>query len=277
MSKLLRLKRFVTLTEAARHLSQICDEEVTANDLYELALSHQITLSIDIFSPAQGLPYTWVDVDLEGTDPDRAPEKLVHVDSHIYFKDTADDFAYKVAVPEPASMLQKITGIFDFDGSNDSLIRAMMATEGNHPEVANAIEDKVFANWTGEHGFMFRFLYPTDNCNSEALTVEKCRIVIKTEKLQELIERLTEPVIEKEEAAALVQPQGEKPLAARERDSLLTTIAVLCNQLKFDIQRHAKTAALIKNAAATMGISIGETTIENQLKKCTEAIADRMA
>ncbi len=67
----------------------------------------------------------------------------------------------------------------------------------------------------------------------------------------------------------------DRPLSSRERDSLLTTIAVLCKAAGFNAERHAKTANLIQDAAAKMGISIGETTIENQLKKIPDALGTR--
>ena len=68
----------------------------------------------------------------------------------------------------------------------------------------------------------------------------------------------------------------EKPLTTRERDVLLTIIAVLCKEAKLDYTKHSKTAGLIQSTAASMGVSIGETTIENHLKKIPDALASRM-
>lgn len=73
-----------------------------------------------------------------------------------------------------------------------------------------------------------------------------------------------------------VESQPEKPLTNRERDTLLTIIGVLCNEAKLDFNKHAKTAALIQGSASRLGISIGETTIENHLKKVADAFAGRM-
>jgi len=70
--------------------------------------------------------------------------------------------------------------------------------------------------------------------------------------------------------------EAEKPLAKRERDSLLTIIAALCQDAKFDHNKSAKTAGLIQSTAAKMGVSIGETTIEEHLKKIPHALATRM-
>lgn len=71
-------------------------------------------------------------------------------------------------------------------------------------------------------------------------------------------------------------PEVAKPLSNRERDTLLTVIAVLCKDAGYDHTKHAKTAGLIQSTAAKMGVSIGETTIENHLKKIPDALATRM-
>ena len=67
-----------------------------------------------------------------------------------------------------------------------------------------------------------------------------------------------------------------KPLGTRERDTLLTIIAVLCKEAKLDYTRHAKIAGLIKSTAANMGVDIGETTIEGHLKKIPDALRTRV-
>ena len=69
---------------------------------------------------------------------------------------------------------------------------------------------------------------------------------------------------------------AEKPLGTRERDTLLAIIAVLCKEAKLDYTTSAKTAGLIVSAAASMGVSIGETTIEGHLKKIPDALRTRV-
>lgn len=68
----------------------------------------------------------------------------------------------------------------------------------------------------------------------------------------------------------------EKPLGTRERETLLAIIAVLCREAKLDYTKHAKTAGMIQGTAATMGVSIGETTIEGHLKKIPNVLKERM-
>jgi hypothetical protein len=68
----------------------------------------------------------------------------------------------------------------------------------------------------------------------------------------------------------------DKPLSTIERNSLLTIIAILCNECKLDYQRNAKTAGLIYGMAQFMKVAIGETTIENHLKKIPDALGTRV-
>ena len=70
--------------------------------------------------------------------------------------------------------------------------------------------------------------------------------------------------------------EADKPLLTTERNTLLTIIAVLCKDAGYDVTKHAKTASLILNTASKMGLSIGETTIENHLKKIPDALGTRM-
>ena len=68
----------------------------------------------------------------------------------------------------------------------------------------------------------------------------------------------------------------ERPMTNRERRSLLTIIAALCKEAKYDYERHSKTAGLIQRACETMGLAIGETTIEQHLKRIPDAIRPRL-
>jgi hypothetical protein len=68
----------------------------------------------------------------------------------------------------------------------------------------------------------------------------------------------------------------ERPLRATERNALLSIIAVLCDEAGYDTDRAAKTAGVIKSRADLAGIDLGETTIENHLKKIPDAITRRL-
>ena len=69
---------------------------------------------------------------------------------------------------------------------------------------------------------------------------------------------------------------NEKGLQQRERHTLLTIIAVLCKEAGLEHTKHSKTAGILASTAASMGLSIGDSTIESHLKKITNALAGRM-
>lgn len=61
-------------------------------------------------------------------------------------------------------------------------------------------------------------------------------------------------------------------VGTKERNTLLTIIGVLCEQAKLDITHHSKAAGVIAAWGASSGISIGETTVEEHLKKARAAM-----
>lgn len=83
-------------------------------------------------------------------------------------------------------------------------------------------------------------------------------------------------VFEREAKAQATDELMNMPISTRERNTLLTIIAALCKEAKIPYDKPAKAAGMIQSTAATMGVSIGETTIENHLKKIPDALATRM-
>ena len=70
-------------------------------------------------------------------------------------------------------------------------------------------------------------------------------------------------------------PIAEKPLSRKERNTLLTIIAVLCKEAKLDYTTASKTADLIESTADSMGVSISKTAIRDHLKKIPDALGTR--
>ncbi|WNC69084.1 hypothetical protein RI845_02760 [Thalassotalea nanhaiensis] len=63
MSKLFKLKEWLTLKEAANHISTVLGESVTLADIYRLALDKHITLSADFVNGAQARTGKFVKTD----------------------------------------------------------------------------------------------------------------------------------------------------------------------------------------------------------------------
>lgn len=77
-------------------------------------------------------------------------------------------------------------------------------------------------------------------------------------------------------ASLTAQVKEADPIDTRERNTLLSIIAVLCKEAKIDYIKPAKAARFIQGTAALMQVSIGETTIEGHLKKIPDALETRM-
>ena len=77
-------------------------------------------------------------------------------------------------------------------------------------------------------------------------------------------------------ASLAAQVKEADPIDTRERNTLLSIIAVLCKEAQIDYIKPAKAARFIQGAAALMQVSIGETTIEGHLKKIPDALETRM-
>ncbi|MBU2648362.1 hypothetical protein KKI24_26890 [bacterium] len=60
MSKLFKLKKWLTLEEAAVHISNVLDEAVTIADLLRFALDGYLTLSVDFVNHTQARKGKWV-------------------------------------------------------------------------------------------------------------------------------------------------------------------------------------------------------------------------
>jgi hypothetical protein len=70
MSKLFKLREWLTVPEAAKHLSGICNEEVDKADILRLALDGRLKLSIRLVNPITAR--LWVPTPLEASDVNAA-------------------------------------------------------------------------------------------------------------------------------------------------------------------------------------------------------------
>ena len=70
--------------------------------------------------------------------------------------------------------------------------------------------------------------------------------------------------------------ENDRPLATRERNTLLTIIAALCKEEKIDIGAPSKAGDLIQSMTYVMGAPVAKRTIEEHLKKIPSALEARM-
>jgi hypothetical protein len=97
------------------------------------------------------------------------------------------------------------------------------------------------------------------------------------EPLEQTIAALRDVSVAKppEEVPTERDPPVERPLGTKERNGLLTLVALLCKEQKIDYTRAAKAAAVLKDLADAHGLILGESTIEGYLKKIPDALEVR--
>ncbi len=283
MSKLFRLKEWVTIPDAARHLSQIVNEQVGEADILQMALDGHLKLSVHFPNRAKArigriIPYkdvphrelpsldgsgtiTYADGyllnDLKEGERLQSETPFIHFDKEVVSIDGLWDLAMmgneridieydlQSLIGGPEVTMMNIEGTF------------LNRSDGTWAALQEQFEDKTIVEADGKKKKIKGAFFPAGGLGTD------CTRVVRTSEILALQAKL--------DGTAL-----EKPVSNRERDTLLTIIGVLCRDAGYDFTKHAKTAALIQGTAAKMGVSIGETTIENHLKRVSDALAARM-
>ena len=283
MSKLFKLKEWVTIPDAARHLSQIVNEPVSEADILQMALDGHLKISVNFPNRAKArigrvIPYkdvprkelptldgkgtvTYLDGyplndSPEGTMPD-SEIPFIHFQKEVVSIDGIWDLAMQgnerfdiefdlqQLIGGPEVTMMNIEGTF------------LNRSDGTWAALQEKFPDRVTENDEGERKTVKGSYYPAGGLGTD------CTRVIRVSEIMALQAKL--------DGSAL-----DKPVSTRERNTLLTIIGVLCKEAGFDYSRTAKTAGLIESTAASLGVGIGETTIEGHLKKVSDAMGTRM-
>jgi hypothetical protein len=284
MSKLLRLKEWVTLPEAAKHLTALLEEPVTVADLLQFALEGHLSLSVNLINHARaklGRIFPFSEVPTMEVPAFPAPGvqegSMLTMPKGIPMTEVtqlAADTPFLVFEPAVVS----IDGLWDLAmrGAERIDIEYELQRELGGPDVElisegtflkrqdgtyASLQEQLRTYTTGPDGVKRRD--PGDYYFPAGGLPKDCARVVRTAELQRLVRTITVPA-------------GERLLETRERNTLLSIIVVLCGQAGYDIAKHAKTAGLIQDAASAMGIALGESTIEGHLRKAKEAVGTRM-
>ena len=280
LGKLFKLKQWLTVDDAASHLSIVFGEDVSAADVFRLALDGGLKLSVQLVNGAYGRPCVPVEIgEIEWKEiPSLDGKGVVKIaKGGRVWQDEGRLFQVKSDVSSLPD------GIWDLPMTGGERIDVEYAYQQltGGPEVTAVSLDGVFVESSSGDLFEVQSHYADneyfnkENLKKPLLQRENFHpagglpydavFVVRVDALLEL-----------EKTANPGPDSADKPLTNRERDTLLTIIGVLCKDAGYDHTRHAKTAGLIQSTAAQMGVSIGETTIEGHLKKIPDALGTRM-
>lgn len=312
MSKLLLLKEWITLTEAANHLTSIFNEEVSVADIYRFALSGNLVLSAHLVNHGQAnlgrkkrIREAGFRI-MPGLKQDQA-QMLVHITVDAFSEFEAwlsenPEMALLIAAAEPKSKLVLLDGIqlsssdciqleeqvSSIDGIWDLTMQGAERLDIEHslqqstggPDVELTMLDGVFL--CRSDGTYARLL---EHFGENQYASEKAKALRFNDPNAYYPAGRLPP-----DAPVVVRPQAlnefvskvsgvdpvDKPLDERERSSLLCIIGALARMAQIDISQPYKAAEQVAAALNQAAVPLAPRTIGTHLKAVPEAL-DRRA
>ena len=266
MSKLLKLKEWLTVPDAARHLSILFDEEVGEADVLRLALDGRLKLSVFFVNGA----YACCGKVVTSDEDDR-----VLTDSTYGNRPGLVSLILDMTF-QPAEKIEPIEGVWDLMmlGAESHYVERewQKLTGGARVEVRTSTgvflsqEDAsacILHEYIGD-GEPNWLLDPPSEYKPAVTLPQDARLVIRTAALQALEESLSE-----------VEELLKKPLGNRERTTLLVIIAALVEIAKIDRRKPSKAASLVARQTELLGARVSERTILDHLNRVPDALERR--
>jgi hypothetical protein len=274
MSKLFQLKRWLTVAQAAKHLSTIFGEKVSDVDIFRLALDYRLQLSAvfiegvlaSLCNPVDDADIQYKEVmSLSGTGTLKlaiggqityAPDgRSLQVQDKTFWLDTDEPYDLTMMGGEKADLERRywqlaggsVVDTTDLDGA---FVSAGQGSNKRFFQLKGQLPSE-----KGEP----RSFYPIGGLPDTAVFVVTPGALLALEN-----------------SIAEKTPVQEKTLSTRERDTLLTIIAALAKAAKTDILDYGKSAQYISGLTDEIGANVSKRTIEEHLKKIPDALEVRM-
>ena len=284
MSKLFKLKEWVTIPDAARHLSQILNEPVAESDVLQLALDGHIKISVDFPNRAKafmGRVVPFKDVPLIDLPPFKfGGEQLRYPDGVLLHKLSPGDHLKEET---PFICFEKdvvsIDGLWDLSlkgserldighdlqqligGPGITLINLggtlLNRKDGTWAALQDRFDDEIVEGPDGTKKSKKGSYFPAGGLGAD------CTKVIRTSEIIEF-------------QAKLEGATTETPLYTKERNTLLTIIAALAKAAKINFKEAGKAALFIEGLTDDLGAHVSKRAIEEHLKKIPDALRTRM-
>jgi hypothetical protein len=273
--KLLKLRDWLTVPDAARHLSILLGDEVTEAHVLRFALDGRLTLSVDFvnITPAwcgKIVPQADAKRKIIQTSDGKSDSSINEVSLSdgrvIYFtrnftfiEGVWDLVMFGAEVKEVKRMYSLMTkgpAVVSLGDRNGLLVTRPDGTWGQLLQA----DKEGFNTWKLRYDTTYDFpiLYPAQTFPPDAV------LVVRTSALRDLEALISEP-----------EPDLERPIDRRERISLLVIIAALAKLAKVNVAKPSAAAAAIEGEAARMGIRVGVRTIEEKLKLIPDVLASK--
>jgi len=274
LKKLLKLKAWLTVPDAARHLSILFGVDVSEADILRFALDGHLTLSVDFVNHATarcGKIIPLADAEIKKIPALDGDGVIGVVKSGLYLDhDRVLSFSGDVI---------SIDGVWDLAmlGAErlDVEHRYQFLTDGPAVELTN-LEGPLVNHPDGTWGQLLDHFsnnkyydlknlksprnhpdnyYPAGGLPDDAV------FVVRTSALRDLAALVSEP-----------EPATERPIGQRERDSLLVIIAALAELNGIDVKKPSKAAMVIEGATVRKRARVAARTIEEHLRRIPDAL-----
>ena len=260
MKKLLKLKDWLTVPDAARHLSILFGEDVTEADVLRFGLDGRLTLSAYFVNPKYG----------------RCGKIIPRADAEtkeISIESGNVKWAIKKGCLLKEGRAFSFGEITIFEGVWDLSMLGAERTQVEHkyqsltggPDTVLYSKDGALVNrpdgiWgqlliNDEQDEEQYELHPTGGLPSDAV------FVVRTSALQDLEALMSE-----------TEPSRSRPIGQRERDTLLVIIAALAEVQGIDVKRVSKAAMEIESATIRKGARVSVRAIEDHLRRIPDAL-----
>lgn len=314
MGKLLHLKEWLMVADAARHLSIIFGEEVTEADVLRLALDRRLRLSAYFVNHAIGRRAKWIaweeytelveltaELDkMHGKEEARTVEEkrkpVLRCDDEVVtltgvwdlpmiFNERLDiEHEYQNLTGGPSVTLQGLDGAF-VEGRDGEMYQLQENYDENEFQSGSRAHLEKLQQQIAENGIKGveaeLLLNRHKEQRKEFLEKQRTRpakenyypagglpkdtvLVVRTEALRDF-----------EQSVNVTQNDPEKPIAANERNSLLTIIAALCEYSAIKPQDRG-TASQIAKLTEEIGAVVSDDTVRRALARIPGALATRM-
>lgn len=283
MSKLFKLKEWLTLPDAAKHLSIAFGEEVSEADVLRLALDGHLKLSVNFVNKARAkcgevisiedAQYWELPADLVASLPNIPEEakgkpvmvlKGLNIDDKRVLKLEDEVVSLDGVWDLPMIGAEQLDIEHEYQNLTGGPAVTLINLEGTFVEGAtgqmcqlqDSFDPREISTPQGKKK-LDRSYYPAGALPQDAV------IVVRTAALREFEQAVNgTPVI------------VEKPLSTKERNSLLTIIAALCEYSAIDLNGR-ETVAQIEQLTEEFGAPVGNDTIRTAIKQIPDALESR--
>lgn len=258
MGKLFKLKKWMTVADAAVRLTDTFGESVREEDVYRFALDGHLPLSVVFVNavksrfcrPVQSKEIDWMDMpSLDGVKVVRVPVqgRILKVGEGLFLVEDGNC---------------PLEGLWDLPliGGERIDVEFECQRVSGGPEVTAVSLEGVFVS--SSDGAIFEI---QDDDHPAGALPDDCIFVVRTEALLQFEQSMNGDETSKE----------EKPLQTKERRSLLVVIAALAKEAGINIEQPSKAATIIEGMTVQMGAYVAKRTIEEHLKKIPDALEAR--